>query len=91
MLAFGGCLIAALGTFVEQLGISTIVTTVLSYEANVLILTAPVYAPGSWIGDSVFVALPLLVGVAVVAFRSASGGRLGLRRYLAGEVSSSRS
>ena len=29
------------------------------------------------------------LGVAVLAFRSASGGRMGLRRYLAGEASSS--
>jgi hypothetical protein len=39
MLAFGGCLVAALGTLVEQLGASTIASTVLSYETNVLILT----------------------------------------------------
>jgi hypothetical protein len=72
-----------------RLGVLAAITAM--WTANVLILTSPVYAPGSFIGDSVFVALPLLVGVAVVAFRSASGGRLGLRRYLAGEVSSSRS
>jgi hypothetical protein len=39
MLAFGGCLVAALGQYVDRLGVSSIVTTVLSYEANVLILT----------------------------------------------------
>lgn len=39
MLAFGGCLVKALYIFVEQLGFTTIVTTVLSYQTNVLILT----------------------------------------------------
>ena len=55
-----------------------------------LVVSALVYAPGSWTGDSVFVVLPLLLAVAVLAFRSASGGHLGLKRYLTGEVSSSR-
>ena len=39
MLAFGGCLVAALGSFVEKLGVATILTTVLAYQTNVLILT----------------------------------------------------
>lgn len=39
MLAFGGCLIAALSSFAEDLGAGAIATTVLSFEANVLVLT----------------------------------------------------
>ncbi len=39
MIAFGGCLVAALGTHVERIGVSLIVTTVLSYQTNVLILS----------------------------------------------------
>jgi hypothetical protein len=60
------------------------------WTANMLIVPSLAYAPGRWTGDAVFVVLPLLLGVAVLAFRSASGGHLGLRRYLAGEVSASR-
>lgn len=39
MLGFGACLLVALGSMVEQLGASTIATTVLSFETNVLLLT----------------------------------------------------
>jgi hypothetical protein len=39
MLAFGICLVAALGSLVEQIGAAAIATTVLSFEANVLVLT----------------------------------------------------
>jgi serine/threonine-protein kinase len=70
-----------------RLGVLAAITAM--WTANVLIVPALVYAPGSWTGDSVVVVLPLLLAVAVLAFRSASGGRVGLRRYLAGEVSSS--
>src|SRR5690606_2357554 len=37
--AFAGCLLIALGSMVEQLGVSAIITTALSFWANVLILT----------------------------------------------------
>jgi serine/threonine-protein kinase len=83
--------IAAWGGFVLmmlRLGVLAAITAI--WTMNVLVATAPVYAPGSWTGDSTFVVLPVLLGTAVFAFRSASGGRMGLRRYLAGEVSSSR-
>ena len=39
MLGFAVCLIVAMGTMAKELGIETIVTTVLSFEANVLLLT----------------------------------------------------
>ena len=39
MLGFGGCLVAALGSLVQEIGVSSIATTVLSFESNVLILT----------------------------------------------------
>ncbi|HEY8232917.1 MAG TPA: protein kinase [Vicinamibacteria bacterium] len=71
-----------------RLGVLAAITAV--WTANMLIVPALAYAPGRWTGDAVFVVLPLLLGVAVLAFRSASGGHLGLRRYLAGEVSASR-
>lgn len=39
ILAFAACLVIALGSMAEHLGVTTIVTTALSFEANVLILT----------------------------------------------------
>jgi len=39
MLVFAACLIVALGTMAKSLGVETIVTTVLSFETNVLLLT----------------------------------------------------
>ena len=39
MLVFGVCLLVALGSLAGQLGVSTILTTALSFETNVLILT----------------------------------------------------
>ena len=45
---------------------------------------------GSWTGSSVFVVLPLMLTIAVLAFRSSLGGQVGLRRYLAGEAYGSR-
>ncbi len=68
-----------------RLGVLAAITAV--WTANLLVIPALRYAPGSWTGDAVFVVLPLLAGVAVLAFRSASGGQAGLRRYLAGEAS----
>jgi hypothetical protein len=45
---------------------------------------------GSWTGSATLVIVPLLLLLAVAAFRTAIGGQLGLKRYLAGEASSSR-
>jgi hypothetical protein len=39
MLVFAVCLVVALGTMAKQLGVETIVTTILSFEINVLLLT----------------------------------------------------
>ena len=39
MLGFAVCLVVAMGTMAKQLGVETIVTTVLSFESNVLLLT----------------------------------------------------
>ncbi|MGE5126585.1 MAG: serine/threonine-protein kinase [Betaproteobacteria bacterium] len=44
----------------------------------------------SWTGSATLVVVPLLALVAVAAFRSATSGSLGLKRYVAGEASSSR-
>ena len=46
ILAFAGCLIVALGSIAKNLGTTTIVTTALSFEANVLILTSDRQRPG---------------------------------------------
>jgi serine/threonine-protein kinase len=59
------------------------------FTADTLLYPALVYAPGSWTGSSVFVVLPLMLGLAIASFRSAIGGHLGVRRYLAGEASAS--
>ena len=60
------------------------------WTADTLAFTAMLYAPGSWTGSSVFVVVPLIVAMAVLAFRSSIGGHLGVRRYLAGEAYRSR-
>jgi hypothetical protein len=60
------------------------------WTANMLALPPLLYAPGSWTGAAVFVIVPLLLAASVLAFRSAIGGRLGLQRYRAGDVPSSR-
>ena len=39
MLVFGVCLLAALGALASELGVETIITTALSFETNVLLLT----------------------------------------------------
>lgn len=39
MICFGVCIVAALGSIVEQIGAGTIISFVLSFEANVLLLT----------------------------------------------------
>ena len=45
---------------------------------------------GSWTGSATLVIVPLLLLLAVAAFRTAIGGQLGLKRYFASEASSSR-
>jgi hypothetical protein len=60
------------------------------WTADLLLGPAVLYAPGSWTGATVFVIVPLLLAVAVLAFRSATSGHPDVRRYLAGEAPSSR-
>jgi serine/threonine-protein kinase len=60
------------------------------WTANMLALPPLLYAPGSWTGAAVFVIVPLLLATAVLAFRSATRGRVDLQRYRAGDVPSSR-
>jgi hypothetical protein len=62
---------------------------VATWSVGMLQISAPLYA-SSWIGSSAFVVVPLALLLAVLAFRSAIGGHLGVRRYLAGEASASR-
>ena len=57
---------------------------------NILRIPALLYAPGSWTGTAVFVIVPLVLATGVLAFRSATGGHLGVKRYLAGEAYRSR-
>ena len=45
---------------------------------------------GSWTGSATVVTVPFLLLLALFAYRSATGGHLGLHRYIAGEPSSSR-
>jgi hypothetical protein len=81
----------AWGSFVLLLlrfGLLAAITAV--FTASMLQLPALLYAPGSWTGANAFVVLPLLLAFAILAFRSASGGRSGLRRYLTGDAPSSR-
>lgn len=83
--------VAAWAAFVGvmlRFGVLAAITAVLT--ANLLSFPPLVYAPGSWTGAATFVVLPLLIVLAVMAFRSAVGGHSGLRRYLAGDAPSSR-
>jgi hypothetical protein len=83
--------IAAWAAFVGvmlRFGVLAAITAVLTL--NLLTFPPLVYAPGSWTGSATLVILPLLAGLAVLAFRSAVGGHSGLRRYLAGDAPSSR-
>jgi serine/threonine-protein kinase len=70
-----------------RFGLLAAITAV--WTANMLQLLPLQYAPGDWTGSAVFFVLPTLIVLAVLAFRSAAGGQLGLRRYLAGDVPSS--
>jgi hypothetical protein len=81
----------AWGSFVAMMlrfGVLAAITAI--FTANLLVFPPLLYAPGHWTGAVTFVILPLLVAVAVLAFRSAVGGHLGLRRYLTGDAPSSR-
>jgi hypothetical protein len=60
------------------------VTTV--FTADLLVGTSLLYAPGSWTGGNVAVVVPLVLALAVLAYRSAIRGRRGLERYLAREA-----
>ena len=60
------------------------------FTANLLGLPPLIYAPGSWTGSATPVVVPLLIAMAVLAFRGAVGGHSGLRRYLAGDTHTSR-
>ena len=71
-----------------RFGLLAAVTAV--WTGNMLALPPLLYEPGSWIGSATPVVIPLLIGMAVLAFRGATGGHSGLRRYLAGDVPSSR-
>jgi hypothetical protein len=71
-----------------RLGLLAAITAV--WTANMLGLPPLLYAPGSWTGAATWVIVPLLILAAVLAFRSATFGHSGLKRYLAGEAHSSR-
>ena len=71
-----------------RFGVLAAITAV--WSGNMLRVPALLYAPGSWTGTAVFLVVPLLLATAVLAFRSAAGGHLGVKRYLAGEAYRSR-
>jgi hypothetical protein len=81
MLPFAVAAWAAFVGVMLRFGVLAAITAVLT--ANLLSFPPLVYAPGSWTGAATLVVLPLLVVLAVLAFRSAVGGHSGLRRYLA--------
>jgi hypothetical protein len=71
-----------------RFGVLAAITAVLT--ADLLSFPPLLYAPGNWTGAATLVVLPLLTGLALLAFRSAVGGHSGLHRYLAGDDPSSR-
>ena len=83
--------IAVWGAFLAvmlRFGVLAAITAVLT--ADLLSFPPLLYAPGNWTGAATLVVLPLLTGLALLAFRSAVGGHSGLHRYLAGDDPSSR-
>jgi hypothetical protein len=81
----------AWGSFVAvmlRFGVLAAITAVLT--ANLLVAPPLLFAPGRWTGGVTVPVLALVIGMAVVAFRSAVGGHSGVRRYLAGDAPSSR-
>jgi hypothetical protein len=56
------------------------------YTVGLLVVAPHSYDLGAWTGAATAIILPLLVGLAVVAFRNALGGRPELGRYLVGET-----
>ncbi|HEX9187939.1 MAG TPA: hypothetical protein VGB87_12745, partial [Vicinamibacteria bacterium] len=87
MLPFAVAAWAAFVGVMLRFGVLAAITAVLT--ANLLSFPPLVHAPGSWTGAATLVVLPLLVVLAVLAFRSAVGGHSGLRRYLALDTPSS--
>jgi serine/threonine-protein kinase len=65
-----------------RFGVLAAVTAV--WTANMLQVLPLVYA-SDWTGTAVYVVVPVVLGLAVLAFRSSTRGHPGLRRYLAGE------
>jgi hypothetical protein len=55
---------------------------VTAFTADLLMGTSLLYAPGRWTGTNALVVVPLLIALAVSAYRSAIGGRKALDRYL---------
>jgi serine/threonine-protein kinase len=87
MLPFAVAAWAAFVGVMLRFGVLAAITAILT--ANLLSFPPLLYAPGSWTGAATLVVLPLLVVLAVLAFRSAVGGHSGLRRYLALDAPSS--
>ena len=87
MLPFAIVVWAAFVGVMLRFGVLAAITAV--FTLNLLRFPPLVYAPGSWTGAATLVVVPLLVVLAVLAFRSAVGGHSGLRRYLALDAPSS--
>ncbi len=86
LLPFAAALWGAFVAVMLRFGVLAAITAVLT--ADLLNFPPLAYAPGSWTGSATLVVVPLVLVLAVLAFRSAIGGHSGLRRYLAGDVSS---
>ena len=81
---------AAQGVFMAvllRLGVLAAIACI--WTADMLVGPSLLYNPRSWTGSSVYFVVPLLLLVAVLAFRNALGGHAGMRRYLTGDVSTS--
>jgi len=70
-----------------RFGVLAAITAV--WTANLLIGPALLYAPDSWIGDAVYLVIPLLLITGILAFQAARAGSAGRRGSPAGEARSS--
>jgi hypothetical protein len=70
-----------------RFGVLAAITAV--WTANLLLGPALLYAPDSWIGDAVYLVIPLLLLTGIVAFQAARAGSAGRRGSPAGEARSS--
>jgi serine/threonine-protein kinase len=88
MVALGVVLYSSLMLMLLRVGVLAAISAL--YTADLLAGMPHSLELGSWTGSATVVIVPALLVLAVVAYRGAMGGHLGLRRFVTGEVSSSR-